>query len=110
MEQSDVLYGRPSEGQVKRMQNAIARIQSVCNWEQQLQILGVQPEGKPDLGIFMTKVLRRAWKRSLAKGYHSKASCFTTIASGFALHGILCYQELCCCLWGNLLKPDCDTR
>ena len=76
MEQSDVLFGRPSEGQVKRMQAAISRIQAICNWEQQLQVLGVQPEGNPDLQVFMTKVLRRAWQRSLQKGYHSKASHF----------------------------------
>lgn len=72
MEQSDVLYGRPSEGQVKRMQNAVARIQSISTWEQQLQVLGVQPEGSPNINIFMTRVLRRAWERSLAKGYHSR--------------------------------------
>ena len=84
MEQSDVLYGRPSEGQVKRMQNAVARIESLSSWEQQLQVLGVKPEGNPDLKVFMTKVLRRAWRRSLAKGYHSRVIYFlgTTYAEG----------------------------
>ena len=74
MEQSDVLYGRPGEGQVKRMQTAVARIQSLSTWQQRLEVLGVKPEGEMDLDVFLTQVLRAAWHRSLAKGYHKEAS------------------------------------
>lgn len=74
MEQSDVLYGQPGEGQVKRMQTAVARIQSLSTWQQRLEVLGVKPEGEMDLDVFLTQVLRGAWHRSLAKGYHKEAS------------------------------------
>ena len=74
MEQCDVLYGRPGEGQVKRMQKVITRIQSISTWQQRLEVLGVKPEGEPDLDVFMTQILRGAWQRSLAKGYHKQVS------------------------------------
>ena len=80
MEQSDTLYGQASEGQIKRMQGAVLRIQAVKDWEQQLQLLGVTPEGSPDINIFMTKILRRAWQNSLRKGYHSKVRASRTVA------------------------------
>lgn len=72
MEQSDMLYGHASEGQVKRIQAAMKRIQAVSDWDQQLKLLGVRPEGNPDTGVFITKLLRRAWQNSLKKGYHKK--------------------------------------
>ena len=81
MEQSDILYGRPGDGQIKRMQSAIAHIMSVSSWEEWLQALNVVIEGD-DLDPFLTRFLRGSWHRSLQKGYHRKAS-FSSLTMSF---------------------------
>ena len=102
-----MLYGRPGEGQVKRMQTVVTRIQSISTWQQRLEVLGVKPEGEPDLDVFMTQILRGAWQRSLAKGYHKQVSSsqFSFKCSKACLLQIVLFRMIAA-LW-SMIKYDC---
>ena len=92
MESYDMLYGRPPLALQRRMRDVTQRILDMSDWAAFFRMIGF-PMPPQETSQRMTGLLRRAWKRSLQKGYHKKVNltcCRMTLKS------IVCLEQQCC--------------
>ena len=73
MEAYDALYGRPGPALQQKMRQVTKKILAMDSWATYLRMVGLPVAG--DVGVFMTRRLRLAWRNSLQKGYHTKVCC-----------------------------------
>ncbi|KAK9867221.1 hypothetical protein WJX84_008701, partial [Apatococcus fuscideae] len=78
MESYDMLYGRPPLALQRRMRDVTQRILDISDWAAFFRMIGF-PMPPQETSQRMTGLLRRAWKRSLQKGYHKKGMDFSKI-------------------------------
>ena len=71
MESYDMMYGRPLLALQRRMREVTQRILDMADWAAFFGMIGF-PMPPNEVGQRMTSLLRRAWTRSLQKGYHKK--------------------------------------
>jgi hypothetical protein len=79
MDSADAFYGWPAAALGSRFSKAVQRIQRCDGWQDWFGLLG-RPA---PTAAAMSDLLRAAWQRSLAKGYHKKGMDFSKVqASG----------------------------
>lgn len=81
MESYDMLYGRPPLALQKKMRTVTERILGMDSWTAFFRMIGF-PMSPQETGPRVTGLLRRAWKRSLQKRYHTKVqltSCLNLV-------------------------------
>ncbi|WIA39460.1 hypothetical protein OEZ86_005559 [Tetradesmus obliquus] len=79
MDSADAFYGWPAAALGSKFSRAVQQIQCCDGWQEWFRLLGRAPPS----AAAMSDVLRLAWQRSLAKGYHKKDMDFSKVqASG----------------------------
>ena len=71
MESYDMMYGRPLLALQRRMREVTQRILDMPDWAAFFRMIGF-PMPPNEVGQRMTSLMRRAWTRSIQKGYHKK--------------------------------------
>lgn len=81
MDSADAFYGWPAAALGSKFSRAVQQIQCCDGWQEWFRLLG----RAPPRAAAMSDVLRLAWQRSLAKGYHKKDMDFSKVqASGIS--------------------------